>query len=118
VLVERWSARDIQAWEYVPLRPFLGTSFATRASLWITPSMQLDAAWVDPVGAHSALHSYLEEQDARLHSISSSREIQRGDRVFAAVRVPVLKPTPTSRCWRHDRERGEPAHRRLYDQAR
>ena len=29
VLVNDWSARDIQAWEYVPLGPFLGKSFAT-----------------------------------------------------------------------------------------
>ena len=32
-----WSARDIQAWEYVPLGPFLGKSFATSISAWITP---------------------------------------------------------------------------------
>ncbi len=32
-----WSARDIQAWEYVPLGPFLGKSFATSISAWVTP---------------------------------------------------------------------------------
>ena len=31
-LVNDWSARDIQAWEYVPLGPFLGKSFATSIS--------------------------------------------------------------------------------------
>lgn len=36
-LVNDWSARDIQAWEYVPLGPFLGKSFATSISAWITP---------------------------------------------------------------------------------
>ncbi|GIH91747.1 fumarylacetoacetase [Planobispora siamensis] len=36
-LVNDWSARDIQAWEYVPLGPFLGKSFATSVSPWITP---------------------------------------------------------------------------------
>lgn len=30
-----WSARDIQAWEYVPLGPFLGKSFGTTLSAWI-----------------------------------------------------------------------------------
>ncbi len=39
-----WSARDIQAWEYVPLGPFLGKSFATSISAWITPLQALDAA--------------------------------------------------------------------------
>jgi fumarylacetoacetase len=42
-----WSARDIQAWEYVPLGPFLGKSFATSISHWVTPLDALDAAWVD-----------------------------------------------------------------------
>lgn len=36
-LLNDWSARDIQAWEYVPLGPFLGKSFATSIAPWITP---------------------------------------------------------------------------------
>lgn len=35
VLVNDWSARDIQKWEYVPLGPFLGKSFATTLSPWV-----------------------------------------------------------------------------------
>jgi fumarylacetoacetase len=35
VLVNDWSARDIQAWEYQPLGPFLGKSFATSISAWV-----------------------------------------------------------------------------------
>jgi fumarylacetoacetase len=42
-----WSARDIQAWEYVPLGPFLGKSFSTSVSAWLTPLAALDAAWCD-----------------------------------------------------------------------
>ncbi len=34
-LVNDWSARDIQAWEYQPLGPFLGKSFATTVSPWV-----------------------------------------------------------------------------------
>ena len=45
--VNDWSARDIQAWEYAPLGPFLGKSFATSVSPWVTPLAALDAAWVD-----------------------------------------------------------------------
>ncbi|WP_296602674.1 fumarylacetoacetate hydrolase family protein [Nocardioides sp.] len=45
-----WSARDIQAWEYVPLGPFLGKSFATSISPWVTPLAALDAAWVELPG--------------------------------------------------------------------
>ena len=42
VLVNDWSARDIQAWEYVPLGPFLGKSFATSVSAWVTPLSLLE----------------------------------------------------------------------------
>ncbi len=46
VLLNDWSARDIQAWEYVPLGPFLGKSFATSVAAWVTPLAALDAARV------------------------------------------------------------------------
>jgi len=42
VLVNDWSARDIQAWEYVPLGPFLGKSFLTSISAWVTPLALLE----------------------------------------------------------------------------
>ena len=45
-----WSARDIQAWEYVPLGPFLGKSFATSISAWVTPLAALADRWVDLPG--------------------------------------------------------------------
>ncbi|KAJ1972123.1 hypothetical protein H4R35_004851 [Dimargaris xerosporica] len=35
VLMNDWSARDVQSWEYVPLGPFLGKSFATTISPWV-----------------------------------------------------------------------------------
>ena len=41
VLLNDWSARDIQAWEYQPLGPFLGKSFATSISPWVTPLADL-----------------------------------------------------------------------------
>jgi fumarylacetoacetase len=41
VLVNDWSARDIQAWEYQPLGPFLGKSFATSVSHWVVPLDEL-----------------------------------------------------------------------------
>nr|WP_063054550.1 fumarylacetoacetase [Nocardia salmonicida] len=45
-LVNDWSARDIQAWEYQPLGPFLGKSFSTSMSAWITPLSALARARV------------------------------------------------------------------------
>ncbi len=40
-LVNDWSARDIQSWEYQPLGPFLAKSFATSVSPWIVPMAAL-----------------------------------------------------------------------------
>jgi fumarylacetoacetase len=37
LLLNDWSARDLQAWEYRPLGPFLGKSFATSVAGWVTP---------------------------------------------------------------------------------
>ena len=60
-----WSARDIQAWEYVPLGPFLGKSFATSISHWVTPLEALDAAWVDLPGQDPEPLPYLAPTAAR-----------------------------------------------------
>lgn len=49
MLFNDWSARDLQAWEYVPLGPFLGKSFASSVAAWITPMAALEAARV-PLG--------------------------------------------------------------------
>jgi fumarylacetoacetase len=47
VLVNDWSARDIQAWESQPLGPFLAKSFATSVSPWVVPLAALEHARVD-----------------------------------------------------------------------
>jgi fumarylacetoacetase len=54
-----WSARDIQAWEYVPLGPFLGKSFATSVSAWVTPLAALEAARVPLPGQDPEPLGYL-----------------------------------------------------------
>ncbi len=47
-LVNDWSARDIQAWEYQPLGPFLGKSFATSISPWVVTMEALEPYRVPP----------------------------------------------------------------------
>ncbi len=42
-----WSARDLQAWEYVPLGPYLGKSFASSLSPWVVPMLALQEAKCD-----------------------------------------------------------------------
>lgn len=48
LLVNDWSARDLQAWESQPLGPFLSKSFATSISSWVVPVAALEHARVDP----------------------------------------------------------------------
>ena len=48
VLLNDWSARDIQKWEYVPLGPFGAKNFGTTISPWIVP-MAAPAAGVQAI---------------------------------------------------------------------
>jgi fumarylacetoacetase len=59
LLLNDWSARDVQAWEYVPLGPFLGKSFATSVATWVTPLAALEHAKVDLPGQDPAPLPYL-----------------------------------------------------------
>jgi fumarylacetoacetase len=59
VLFNDWSARDIQAWEYVPLGPNLGKSFASTVSPWVVPLLALETAKVDTPDQESAVLPYL-----------------------------------------------------------
>ncbi|MEU4834801.1 fumarylacetoacetase [Streptosporangium sp. NPDC023615] len=62
-LVNDWSARDIQAWEYVPLGPFLGKSFATSVSPWVTPLAALSEARVEGRHQDPEPPAYLRRQE-------------------------------------------------------
>jgi fumarylacetoacetase len=63
VLVNDWSARDIQAFEYVPLGPFLGKSFATSISSWVVPLAALEGARVEPPVRDPEPVEYLRDTD-------------------------------------------------------
>ena len=60
-LTNDWSARDIQAWEYVPLGPFLGKSFATSISGWVLPLAALQDARIEPPARDVPLQDYLKD---------------------------------------------------------
>jgi fumarylacetoacetase len=60
MLVNDWSARDIQSWETQPLGPFLGKSFATSLSPWVVPVAALAAARVPPPRQDPPPLAYLE----------------------------------------------------------
>jgi fumarylacetoacetase len=64
VLVNDWSARDIQAWEYVPLGPFNGKNFGTTISPWVVLADALDPFLVKPMDNPSEILPYLRESVA------------------------------------------------------
>ncbi len=62
-LLNDWSARDIQAWEYQPLGPFLAKNFATTVSPWVVTLEALApfrVAWIRPPGEPPPLQ-YLDD---------------------------------------------------------
>src|SRR3954465_14735971 len=69
VLLNDWSARDIQAWEYQPLGPFLAKSFATTVSPWVGTLDALEpyrcAAFLRESGDPAPLPYLLDESDQR-----------------------------------------------------
>jgi fumarylacetoacetase len=62
-LVNDWSARDIQGWEYQPLGPFLGKSFATSIAAWITPLEAFESARIPVVEPQHERLPYLVEKE-------------------------------------------------------
>jgi fumarylacetoacetase len=73
--VNDWSARDIQAWEYVPLGPNLAKSFATSVSAWVTPLAALEHARVDLPGQDVEVLPYLQETGPTGYDIEVEVEV-------------------------------------------
>ena len=78
-LVNDWSARDIQAWEYQPLGPFLGKSFATTVAPWVVTMEALapyrQPAFVRPEGDPSPLPYLTDNDDQRAGAIDITIEV-------------------------------------------
>jgi fumarylacetoacetase len=69
VLFNDWSARDIQKWEYVPLGPFLGKSFASSISPWIVTLDALEAFKVDAPKQDPEVLPYLKYEGKKAYDI-------------------------------------------------
>ena len=61
VLMNDWSARDIQAWEYVPLGPFTAKNLGTSISAWVVLADALEGAKGAGIENSTELHPYLQE---------------------------------------------------------
>ncbi|MFD0272938.1 fumarylacetoacetase [Kitasatospora sp. NPDC127111] len=91
-LVNDWSARDIQAWEYVPLGPFLGKSFATSVSPWIVPLDALEHARVSPPARDVEPLPYLDDRNGEPWGLDLAMEIRLNGH-------PVSRPPFATMYW-------------------
>ncbi|MDZ5619439.1 fumarylacetoacetate hydrolase family protein [Nocardioides sp. HM23] len=82
-LVNDWSARDIQGWEYQPLGPFLGKSFATSVAAWVTPLAALDAAWVAPPPRDPQPLPYLDDAGTAPAGLDLRLEVRLNDNLVS-----------------------------------
>jgi fumarylacetoacetase len=83
VLLNDWSARDIQAWEYVPLGPFLGKSFATSVSAWVTPLEALAAARTSLPTQQPTPLEYLRGSGSGLFGLDLAIEVELNGQVVS-----------------------------------
>ena len=78
-LVNDWSARDLQTWEYQPLGPFLAKSFATTVSPWVVTLDALEPfrrpAYVRPAGDPTPLPYLAGERDTRRGGFDIALEV-------------------------------------------
>jgi fumarylacetoacetase len=76
VLFNDWSARDIQKWEYVPLGPFLGKSFASSISPWIVTIDALDPFRIENYPQDEPVLPYLESKEPHRFDLKLEVAIQ------------------------------------------
>ena len=91
-LVNDWSARDIQRWEYQPLGPFLAKSFATTVSPWIVTMEALapyrQASFSRPSGDPAPLPYLSGESDRRYGAIDITLEVALSTAKMREAKLP------------------------------
>lgn len=86
-LVNDWSARDLQAWEYQPLGPFLGKSFLTSISPWVVPIDALLPHFVDGPEQDPMPLPHLKASDPRGVDLDLSVSLVAGGQQAVVSRV-------------------------------
>ncbi|WP_345074863.1 fumarylacetoacetate hydrolase family protein [Phytohabitans flavus] len=89
-LVNDWSARDLQAWEYVPLGPFLGKSFATSVSPWVVPLDAFHNARTPPPPRNVPLASYLDDAALPPWGLDIALEVELNGTVVSRPPFPAM----------------------------
>jgi fumarylacetoacetase len=82
-LVNDWSARDIQAWEYLPLGPFLGKSFATSVAPWVVPLAALAPARIAPPHRDPRPLPYLDDTGAEPWGLDVTLEVRLNEQLIS-----------------------------------
>ncbi|MET0905733.1 MAG: fumarylacetoacetate hydrolase family protein, partial [Tardiphaga sp.] len=85
VLLNDWSARDIQQWEYVPLGPFLAKAFATSISPWIVTREALEPFRVQGPVQNPVPLPHLQQQRAQNYDLQLAVDL----RAAAAQAAPI-----------------------------
>ena len=95
VLLNDWSARDIQAWEYQPLGPFLAKSFATTISPWVVTLEALAPfrcpAFARAEGDPRPLPYLLDEEDQRSGGLAIAAEMYLRSRSMRLDKAPAQR---------------------------
>lgn len=91
VLLNDFSARDIQRWEYQPLGPFLGKNFATAISPWIVTMEALEPFSTDAPKQTQTVLPYLQEAQRLNLDIEISFDIETANHNNATVAVTNSK---------------------------
>ena len=85
VLFNDWSARDIQKWEYVPLGPFLGKSFASSISPWVVTLEALEPYRTEGPKQEPDVFPYLEQDGNQNYDINLEVILQPSDGVETVI---------------------------------
>lgn len=84
MLMNEWSARDVQVWEYVFLGPFLGKNLCTTVAPWIVPMAALEPVAVDQYEHDPPLLPCLEDKGGKVYDVPLTVEIRGTDKLAPA----------------------------------
>jgi fumarylacetoacetase len=99
-LLNDWSARDVQAWEYQPLGPFLGKNFATTVSPWVVTQEALApfrvAAFARPDGDPAPLPYLADAEDQALGGFDITLEAAMATEAMRRAGIAPVRISQTS----------------------
>lgn len=86
-LMNDWSARDVQSWEYVPLGPFTAKNFATTVSPWVITLEALEPFRTQQPVQDPAVLAYLKDEDTKGASYDINLEVHLSNDSLKAPHV-------------------------------